>query len=109
MISSINSHALGGGPLTEKAYNQLVDIVRKDFSVPPTFTNAQAAGVRDVVTGLHGYRNPIRERDFMMGENPYRPIFATPPYMKKCRAFFCTREERWTNDAWRVEIWSIRL
>lgn len=37
--------ALGGGPLTEKAFNQLVDIVRKDFSVPPTFTNAQAAGV----------------------------------------------------------------
>lgn len=80
--------ALGGGPLTEKAYNQLVDIVRKDFSVPPTFTNAQAAGVRDVVTGLHGYRNPIRERDFMMGENPYRPIFATPPYMRSVEPSF---------------------
>lgn len=80
--------ALGGGPLIEKAYNQLVDIVRKDFSVPPTFTNAQSAGVRDVVTGIHGYRNPLREREWMMGENPYRPLFATPPYMRSVEPSF---------------------
>ena len=53
--------AIGGGPLTEKAYNQLIDIVKKDFNIPPAYVNAQTASARGVVTGLHGYRNPMRE------------------------------------------------
>lgn len=71
--------AIGGGPLTEKAYNQLIDIVKKDFNIPPAYVNAQTASARGVVTGLHGYRNPMREIGW---ENPYRPIFSTPGFLR---------------------------
>lgn len=85
--------AIGNGRLTERAYNQLIDIIRKDFNIPPSYTHAQAAGERGIVTGLYGYRNPGGGRYRDCGGNPYRNPFVTSMYSGENPNFIRERKD----------------